>query len=46
MCEVCGDPQVVIAQYGIDLKELGLSSRFCSSHLCEFLTKKEANDMQ
>lgn len=29
----CGSTQLVIAQYGISLRSLGLSSRFCSSCL-------------
>lgn len=45
MCEICGDPQVVCAQYGINLKDLGLDVRFCSNHLYEILNKKEDNDM-
>ncbi|OEV13205.1 hypothetical protein [Streptomyces nanshensis] len=30
-CESCGRGQVVIAQYGISLAALGLSSRFCTN---------------
>ncbi|MEU7313076.1 hypothetical protein [Streptomyces sp. NPDC007083] len=32
-CEGCGSEKVVIAQYGISLRSLGLARRFCMSCL-------------